>query len=97
MPISVSRVIALGRVVGVQGREHEVTGERRLDRDLRRLVVADLTDEDDVGVRPQDRPQRGGEVQARLVVDLHLVDAREPVLDRVLDGDDVDLGLVDAR
>ena len=28
-------------------------------------------------------------------VDLHLVDAREPVLDRILDGDDVDLRPVD--
>jgi hypothetical protein len=26
------------------------------------------------------------------VVDLHLVDAREPELDRILDRDDVDLG-----
>ena len=55
MPISMSRVIALGRVVGVQGRQHEVTGERGLDGDLRGLVVADLTDEHDVGVGPQDR------------------------------------------
>ena len=36
-----------------------------------------------------------GEGQAGLGVDLHLVDAGQPVLDRVLDGDDVDLGLVD--
>ena len=39
--------------------------------------------------------QRRGEGQARLGVDLHLVDAGEPVLDRVLDGDDVLLGLVE--
>ena len=45
-------------VVGVQRREHEVTGERGLDRDDRRLLVADLTDEDDVGVGTQDRSQR---------------------------------------
>ena len=50
MPISMSRVIGARRVVGVQRREHEVAGERRLDRDLRRLVVADLTDQHDVGV-----------------------------------------------
>ena len=34
-------------------------------------------------------------VRPGLLVDLHLVDAGEPVLDRVLDGDDVDLGPVD--
>ena len=57
MPISTSRGDGAGGVVGVQGREHEVTGEGRLDRDLRGLVVADLTDENHVGVRTQDRSQ----------------------------------------
>ena len=94
MPISMSRVTARRRVVGVQGREHEVTGERGLDGDLRGLVVADLTDEHDVGVGAQDRAQRGGEGQPGLGVDLHLVDAGEPVLDRVLDRDDVASGLL---
>ena len=37
------------RVVGVQGREHQVAGERRLNRDDRRLQVADLAHQDDVG------------------------------------------------
>ena len=64
-----------GRRWCAAGREHEVTGESGLDRDLRGLVVADLTDEDDVGVGPQDRAQRGGEGQPRLGVRLHLVDA----------------------
>ena len=83
------------RVVGVQGREHEVPGERGLDAELRGGAVADLADQHDVGVGAQDRRQDRREVEAGLVVDLHLVDAREPVLDRVLDGDDVDLGLAD--
>ena len=83
------------RVVGVQRRQHQVTGERGLDGDLRGLVVADLAEEDDVGVRAQDRAQGRGEGEAGLGVHLHLVDPGEPVLDRVLDGDDVDLGLGD--
>ena len=82
-------------VVGVQGREHEVTGEGGLDGDLGGLVVADLTEQHDVGVRPQDRPQRPGERQPGLGIGLHLVDAGQAVLDRVLDRDHVDLGLVD--
>ena len=55
-----------GRVVRVERREHEVARERGLDRDLGRLEVADLADEDDVRVLPQERAQRGREVQADL-------------------------------
>ena len=65
MPISIRRVIGARRVVGVQRREHEVAGERRLDGDLRRLAVADLADHDDVGVGAHHRAQAGGERQAR--------------------------------
>ena len=69
-------------------------GHRGLERDLGRLLVAHLADEDHVGVLAQDRPQHAGERQAGLRVDLDLVDARQLVLDRVLDRDDVDLGAV---
>ena len=54
------------RVVGVQGREHEVTGQRGLQRQPRGLAVPDLTDQDDVGVLAQDRAQTGGERQTGL-------------------------------
>ena len=94
-PISFRRVIAPGGVVRVQRREHHVPGECRLDRHLRRLGVPDLADHDHVGVGAQDRAQRRGERHVRLDVDLHLVDAGQPVLDRILDRDDVDLRPVD--
>ena len=64
------------RVVGVQRREHEVAGERGLDRDLGGLEVANLADHDDVRVLPQERAQRGREVEPDVLVHLHLVDAR---------------------
>ena len=84
------------RVVGVQRREDEVAGQRRLDRDLGRLAVADLADHDHVGVRAQHRAQAAGERRGpAFEVHLDLVDARQLVLDRVLDRDDVALGLVD--
>ncbi len=70
-------------------------GERGLDGELRGDPVADLADQDDVGVRAQDRRQHSRERQPGLVVHLHLIDAGQPVLDWVLDGDDVDLGLAD--
>ena len=45
------------RVVGVERREDEVAGERGLDRDLGRLEVADLADQDHVGVLADDVPE----------------------------------------
>ena len=83
-----------GGVVGVKRGEHHVPGQRRLDRDPRRLAVADLADHHDVRVGAQDRAQPGGEVEAGGAVDVDLVDAVEAVLDRVLDRDDVLLDFV---
>ena len=66
-----------------------MTREGRLDGDTRRLDVPDLADEDHVGVLAQNRLEAGGEGQAGLLVGLDLVDGREDVLDRILDGHDV--------
>ena len=52
------------RVVGVQRGEHEVAGERGVDRDVGALAVADLADHDDVGVGAHDGAQTGGEGQS---------------------------------
>ena len=86
-----------GRVVGVQGREHHVAGERGLDGDLRGLEVANLTDHDDVGVLTQEGAQRRGEVQADVLVHLDLVDAAEVELDGILGGGEVLADLVELR
>ena len=50
--------------------------------------VAHLTDEHDVGVGAEDRTQRVREREPDARVDLDLLDAVEPVLDRVLHRDD---------
>ncbi len=84
-----------GRVVGVQGREHEMAGQRRLDRDLRRLEVANLANEDDVRVLTQEGPQRRCEIEADVLPHLDLVHADEVELHRILGGHDVGLGGVD--
>ena len=85
-------VEGLRRVVGVQRREHEVTGlgERQRDRDA--LGVAHLAHEHDVGVFTQRRAQRpverlGVDADLALVHDRPLVLVQ--VLDRVFDRDDV--------
>src|ERR1700730_7436753 len=82
------------RVVGVQRGEHQVAGERGLDPDLGGLEVADLADHDDVRVLAQEAAQRGREVEPDVLVHLHLVDAGEVELHRVLGGADVVGGLV---
>jgi hypothetical protein len=84
-------------VVRVNRREHQVTGERRVDGDLRRLVVADLPHHDLVGIVAQDGPQPAGEGQALLLVDRNLRDPFQLILDRVLDRDDLVLDRLDLR
>jgi hypothetical protein len=77
------------RIVGMQGAEDQVAGQRRLDGDLRGLGVADLADHDDIRVLAQDRAQAAGERQLDLGVHLDLANAAQLVLDRILDRDDV--------
>ena len=63
----------LSGIVGVQGREDEVTGLGQRERELNRLEVTHLTDEEDIGVLSEsgaERPLEGGAVDA----DLSLVD-----------------------
>ena len=86
-----------GGRVGVQGGEDEVAGEGGLERQLGGLRVADLAHQHDVRVLPQHRAEPGLEGHAGLDVDLHLRDPGQLDLDRVLQGDDVLLGVEDLR
>ena len=78
-----------GRVVGVQCGQHQVAGERSLDRDLCGLKVADLADHDHVRVLPQDGPQGFGKGQVDLGIHLRLAHARQLVFDGVFHRHDV--------
>ena len=82
-------------VVGVQGREHQVAGERGAQPDLGGLLVADLTHQHDIRVLTQGGAQHAGEGQFDLGVDLYLVDARQAVFHRVFHGDDLFLRAVE--
>lgn len=83
------------RIVGVQCREHQVARERGFDGDLRSLEVADLTDHDDVWILAQERAQRGREVEADVVVHLHLIDPHQVVFDGIFGGADVRVDLIE--
>ena len=87
--------VGAGRVVGVDGAEDKVAGERGANGDLGGVEVADFADHDDVGVLAQHVAQGAGEGEADLGAHLHLVDAGHLVFDRVLDRDDAQIGRVD--
>ena len=85
-----------GGVVGVERGEHQVAGERGAGWRSRRFRVADLADHDDVGVLAQEasaaplakvRPIFGLTCTWEMPLEL--------VLDRILDGEDVEVRRVD--
>ena len=80
------------RIVGVQGREHEVTGLGRGERERDRLEIAQLADHDHVRVLAQRRAQRAGE-GVRVPVHTALIHQAAfrgmHVLDGILDREDV--------
>ena len=82
-------------VVGVQGGEHEVAGERGVDRGAGGFLVAALADKNDVGVGPHEAAQALAEVDVVHGIGLGLVETLHFVFDRVLDGLDVDVLRVD--
>ena len=83
------------RTVRVDGRKDEVTGQCRLNGDLRRLRIANLAHHDAIRVVAQDRTQATGECQTLLLVDGDLQHAWQLVLDGVFDGDDLVVAVVD--
>ena len=74
--------------------EHQVPRQRRLNGDVGGFAVADLAHEDDVGRLPQHGADDAGEIEADLVLHLHLIDAGKVVLDRIFGGDDFLVGPV---
>ena len=85
MSMSVSRWIAAAAFCAWSVVRIEVPGHRRTERDLRRLFVADLADQQHVGVGAQDRPQSVRERESGARVHLDLVEPFHAVLDGILD------------
>ena len=68
-----------GRVLSSGGAEHQVTGQRRLNGDLRRFHVAHFTHHDDVRVLTEEGAERlaeGQVVEAHLTLRQHEGEAR---------------------
>ena len=76
-------------VVGMHRGEDQVAGESRLDGDLGRLRIPDLTHHDLVGIVPQNGAQSAGKGQPLLLVHRNLGDPLELVFDGILDGNDL--------
>ena len=78
---------------GVECSEDKVAGLGGFERDARGLEISELADEDDIGVFAERGAERGREALG-VAADLTLVDEGSlvlvDVLDRVLNGDDVD-------
>ena len=86
-----------GCVIGMQCAENQVTGERGFDRCFRGFQIAGFSHQQHVGVLAHEGPQSRGEVKSLLPVHLTLGDAWKGVLNRILDGGDVDAGVVAFR
>ncbi len=85
----------LRRAVGVQGGEHEVAGERGLDADAGGLGIAHFADHDDVRIGAQEGAHDHGEIEAGLLVDLHLAQPLLRDFDRILRRPDLRVGRVE--
>ena len=84
-----------GGIIGVQGGEDKMAGERSLDRDLCGLEVADFPHHDDIGILAHNGAQAVGKGEPDLRFYLDLVDAAQLILDRILDSDDFLSRIVD--
>ena len=69
----------------MQRRQHEVTGHRRSQRNVRRFSITNLTHHQNVRVLAQRRAQHTGKIEVDLFVDLYLIDPLQLVFDGVFD------------
>ena len=79
----------------MKGRKHQVPRQRRIDCDRGRLHVTNLSNHDNVWRLPQHRPQRRCKGHSNLRIHRNLIDSRQLVLHRILDRDQLSIGLVD--
>ena len=82
-------------IIGVNRRQHEVSCQRSLDRDLCSFAIANFADHHDIWILPQYRTQSGGKRKAHLCIDLRLTDPVHCIFYRVFDCKDVTAAIVE--
>src|SRR5437879_11375096 len=73
----------------MQRRKNQMPCLRGGEGDFRRFVLADLADHNHVWVLAQNGPQATGEREPHFFIHLYLVDSFKHVLNRILNGNDV--------
>ena len=81
--------------VGVQGRKDHVARHCRLHGHVGGFHVTDLADHHHVGIVSEQGAQCRGKRHLVGSADVHLADTRDQVLDRIFDGQDIDVWLIE--
>ena len=81
----------------VQGGQHEMAGEGRMNGDTGCLGIAHFAHHDDIWILADESPHRGGESKADRGFHLRLIHALNFIFDRILDGQNLPRGLVEER
>src|SRR3989475_3105907 len=84
-----------GGRIGVEGRIDLVSRHRRAERHGGRVLVANLADQDDIGVLSHERADAVAEIHLGGFVDRGLADQGHGIFDRILQGHDVEAVVVD--
>ena len=83
-------------IIGVERREHQMAGQRRIHGRAGRLLVTALSDENDIRIRAQQAPQAFRKIDAVENIGLRLVHPLDLIFDRIFNRVDVDVVRVDA-
>ena len=76
------------------GRYHQMSGNGCLNRDLRRLLVSDLSHHDDVRILSKEGTKSRSKGQAGLDIDLYLIDTGYIGLHRIFYCHNVNIGCI---
>ena len=68
-----------------------MSGQRRFDGDLRRLHVARFTNENHIGILPQERAENSREIQSDVLMRLNLAQPCKVILNRIFRRGNVDV------
>lgn len=79
----------IDRGIGMDGGEYEMSRNRRLNGEVSRIGVTNLSDHDDIRILTQETPESVREIESDLWIDLTMIGSFDTVLDRILKSGDV--------